>query len=277
MICKNLLTLATFLLGTASAIKLTVNEDLQLVEEIVGGPTTISCADGTNVVCSAGTRDCFDDSEVYCGTPEPCQQVCPICTEDPCPPCESTCDGPTPPAAMESAANITVHLTAVAGQPVDDTLLIDRIVIRPTELPPNTILLPGEEVVDFDVHVYEKNGEPQDVTLTVDRSRNNTAAGAPLQTTGEGAVDMEIHIVQALNGTSGEIMASDIWLSIDRFINGTVDNGTNSTNITGGTCNNIQISTWSSTYDGETSGGSYDLCMDDCENAGGSVVMVTDD
>lgn len=61
---------------------------------------------------------------------------------------------------MESAANITVHLTAVAGQPVDDTLLIDRIVIRPTELPPNTILLPGEEVVDFDVHVYEKNGEP---------------------------------------------------------------------------------------------------------------------
>ena len=70
----------------------------------------------------------------------------------------STCDGPTPPAAMESPANITVHLTAVAGQPVDDTLLIDRIVIRPTELPPNQS--PGDEVVDFDVHVYDKNGEP---------------------------------------------------------------------------------------------------------------------
>ena len=87
---------------------------------------------------------------------------------------------------------------------------------------------------------------------------------------------MEIHVVQALNGTTGEIAASDIWLTIDQFINGTVDDGTNSTNITGGYCNNVQVSTWSSTWEGETSSGSYELCMDDCESAGGSVVMVTD-
>ena len=43
------------------------------VEEkpIVGGPKTITCADGTNVVCASGTRDCFDGSEFFCGTPEP--------------------------------------------------------------------------------------------------------------------------------------------------------------------------------------------------------------
>ena len=92
---------------------------------------------------------------------------------------------------------------------------------------------------------------------------------------------MEIHVVQALNGTTWLEADSDIWLSIDQFINGTVDdgsvdNGTNSTNITGGYCNNVQVSTWSSTYEGETSSGSYELCMDDCESAGGSVVMVTD-
>ena len=53
-------------------------EDLAVVVEdpvedrpIVGGPTTITCADGTNVVCASGTRDCFDGSEFYCGTPEP--------------------------------------------------------------------------------------------------------------------------------------------------------------------------------------------------------------
>ena len=38
---------------------------------IVGGPITIACDDGTNVVCSAGTADCFDGSEFYCGAPEP--------------------------------------------------------------------------------------------------------------------------------------------------------------------------------------------------------------
>ena len=246
MICKNLLTLATFLFITASAIKLALNED--------------------------------DEPRLE---PEPCQQVCPLCTEDPCPPCTSTCDDPTPPAAMESPANITIHLTAVGDQQVDDTILIDRIVHRPTELPSNTVLLPGDEVVDFDVHVYDKNGESQDMTLTVDHLRNHTAAGAPLSQTWEGAVDMDIHVVQALNGTTGEIVASDIWLSLDQFINGTVDmgpfdNGTNSTNITGGTCNNVQVGTWSYTYDGETTSGSYELCMDDCENAGGSVTIVTD-
>ena len=126
MICKNLLTLA-FLFITASAIKLTLKED---------EPQEITI---------------------------PCEQVCPMCTEDPCPPCTSTCDDPAPPAPpaeMESPANITIHLTSVGGQPVDDTILIDRIVHRPTELPPNTVVLPGDEVVDFDVHVYDKNGEP---------------------------------------------------------------------------------------------------------------------
>ena len=88
---------------------------------------------------------------------------------------------------------------------------------------------------------------------------------------------MEIHVVKAFNVTSGEEIASDIWLKIDRFINGTVDNGTNSINVTGGTCNNIHVSTYSSTYDGETSTDSYEQCMDDCVNAGGSVVTVVDD
>ena len=129
MICKNLLTLVTFLFVTASAISLRLKEDDQ--------PQLV---------------------------PEPCEQVCPLCTEDPCPPCTSTCDEPAtpaPPAAMESPANITIHVTAIEDdESVDDTILIDRIVHRPTELPPNTVMLPGDEVVDFDVHVYDKNGEP---------------------------------------------------------------------------------------------------------------------
>lgn len=92
---------------------------------------------------------------------------------------------------------------------------------------------------------------------------------------------MEFHVVQVLNGMAGEIEPSDIWLSIDQFINGTVDmgpgdNGTNSTNITGGYCNNVQVSTWSATHEGETFSGSHELCMDDCESAGGSVTIVTD-
>ena len=40
-------------------------------EIIVGGPTIITCDDGTEVMCPAGTRDCFDGSETYCGGPEP--------------------------------------------------------------------------------------------------------------------------------------------------------------------------------------------------------------
>ena len=179
MICKNLLTLATFLF-TASAIQLTLKED-------------------------------------------------------------------APPASMERDANITMHIIAIAGHPVDDTLFIDRIVIRPTpELPPNTILLPEDELLDLDLHVAEKNGEPQDMILTVSHQRNLTATGMPLTADGEGAVDLEILVVKAFNVTSGEeLPGSDIWLKLDRFINGTVDNGTNSTNVTGGFCNNIHTRTWS--------------------------------
>ena len=205
MICKNLLTLATFLF-TASAIQLTLKED------------------------------------------DPCMIECPPCQEDPCPPCVDPCEGWEPPASMDSPANITVHLIKVGDQTVDDTLFIDRIVTRPTpELPPNTILLPEDELLDLDLHVVEKNGEPQDMILTVDHQRNLTATGMPLTADGEGAVDLEIHIVKAVNGTTGEEVASDIWLKLDRFINGTVDtydNGTNSTNVTGGFCNNIHVSTW---------------------------------
>ena len=135
-------------------------------------------------------------------------------------------------------------------------------------------------MLDLDLHVAEKNGEPQDMILTVDHQRNLTATGMPLTADGEGAVDLEIHIVKAVNGTTGEEVASDIWLKLDRFINGTVDtydNGTNSTNVTGGTCNNIHVSSWSSTYEGQTSEDSYEQCMDDCVNEGGTVVTVVDD
>ena len=236
MICKNLLTLATFLF-TASAIQLTLKED------------------------------------------DPCMIECPPCQEDPCPPCADPCEGQAPPASMESPANITVHLIKRGDQTVDETLFINRIVNRPTpELPPNTILLPGDELLDLDLHVAEKNGEPQDIILTVDHQRNLTATGMPLTADGEGAVDLEILVVKAFNVTSGEeLPGSDIWLKLDRFINGTVDNGTNSTNITGGFCNNVHVSSWSSTYDGQTSTGSYDQCMDDCVNEGGTVVTVVDD
>ena len=48
-------------------IRPSVEED----RPIVGGPTKISCTNGANVVCPAGTRDCYDDSPIYCGTPEP--------------------------------------------------------------------------------------------------------------------------------------------------------------------------------------------------------------
>ena len=103
-------------------------------------------------------------------------------------------------------------------------------------------------MLDLDLHVAEKNGEPQDIILTVDHQRNLTATGMPLTAEGEGAVDLEIHVVEAFNVTSGEEVAYDIWLKLDRFINGTVDtydNGTNSTNVTGGICNNIHASSWS--------------------------------
>jgi hypothetical protein len=101
---------------------------------------------------------------------------------------------------MERDANITIHLIAVDGQTVDDTLIIDRITIRPTpELPPNTILLPEDELLDLDLRVREKNGELQNKILTVDHQRNLTATGMPLTATGEGAVDLELHIVKTFD------------------------------------------------------------------------------
>ena len=39
-------------------------------EVILGGPTTITCDDGSEVMCSAGTFGCFDGSELYCGSAE---------------------------------------------------------------------------------------------------------------------------------------------------------------------------------------------------------------
>ena len=35
-------------------------------DDIVGGPIIIRCADGSEVTCSAGTQDCYDDSPLYC-------------------------------------------------------------------------------------------------------------------------------------------------------------------------------------------------------------------
>ena len=206
MICKNLLTLATFLFA-ASAIQLTLKED------------------------------------------DPCMIECPPCQEDPCPPCVDPCEGQAPPASMERDANITIHLIAVDGQTVDDTLIIDRITIRPTpELPPNTILLPEDELLDLDLRVREKNGELQNKILTVDHQRNLTATGMPLTATGEGAVDLELHIVKTFDVPTFTEQVVDVWFKLDRYINGTVDtydNGTNSTNVTGGICNNIHASSWS--------------------------------
>jgi hypothetical protein len=44
---------------------------LDLLEaDIVGGPITITCDDGSTVMCSEGTQNCFDGSDFYCGTPD---------------------------------------------------------------------------------------------------------------------------------------------------------------------------------------------------------------
>jgi hypothetical protein len=37
------------------------------MEDIVGGPITITCDDGSTVMCSSGTQFCFDGSDFYCG------------------------------------------------------------------------------------------------------------------------------------------------------------------------------------------------------------------
>ena len=55
----------------AEELSVEVRPSVEEDRPIVGGPTKISCTNGANAVCSAGTRDCYDDSPIYCDTPEP--------------------------------------------------------------------------------------------------------------------------------------------------------------------------------------------------------------
>ena len=54
-----------------NGVPLACDVSIQPVLDIVGGPITITCDDGTTVECPSGTLDCFDNSEFYCGGPEP--------------------------------------------------------------------------------------------------------------------------------------------------------------------------------------------------------------
>ena len=43
----------------------------KIPKQLIGGPITISCPDGSTKTCSSGTQGCFNNSPLYCGSQNP--------------------------------------------------------------------------------------------------------------------------------------------------------------------------------------------------------------